>query len=160
MSVNINEIISDIKAEIKEKEYAADMLSFDDIAIPIMERGYSSSEGEYSGGEYNDIVNYLGSSHVVPLTMKLPGNPIIIFIKKIIRRITRVTIRPICEHQTEYNLQIARAFEIVGRYMNDNSIVSCFELSEKVKMLELKVQTASKEISALNARIAELKRTK
>ncbi len=153
MSVNIEEIMNDIRAEIKEKGYTADgILSFNEIATVSTNR----VENNFSVNDYNGVVSYLNTAYAVPVSMPLPGNPIIVFIKKIIRKFTRVTIRPVTEHQTEYNAYTARAFGMISTYIEENSGVTATQLSERLNMLELKLQTATKEIDRLNIKISEL----
>ncbi|MBR2474576.1 MAG: hypothetical protein IKB51_06065 [Clostridia bacterium] len=152
MDINIEKIMDDIRAEIKEKGYTADMLSFNEVSSSV----HASESGQFSVEEYNGVVSYLKTAHVVPVSKPITGNPIIVFIKKLIRKFTRVTIRPVVEHQSEYNAFSARALSMVGDYIEQNSVVSNAELLEKIKMLELKLQTAAKEIDRLTARLAEI----
>ena len=152
MDINIEKIMDDIRAEIKEKGYTAGMLSFSEVVGAVT----ATDSGKFDKAEYNGVVSYLGASNNVPISMPLSGNPIIVFIKKIIRKLTRVTIRPIAQHQTEYNAYTARAFSMVGNYIEENSTVTSVELLNKLEVLELKLQTAAREIDKLNARIAEL----
>lgn len=152
MDINIEKIMDDIRAEIKEKGYTSDMLSFSEVVGAVT----TSDNGKFDKAEFNGVVTYLGASNTVPLSMPLKGNPIIVFIKKVIRKLTRVTIRPIAQHQTEYNAYTARAFTMVGNYIEENSEISKLDLLNKLEVLELKLQTASKEIEKLNLRIAEL----
>ena len=151
MDINIEKIMDDIRTEIKEKGYTSDMLSFSEVV------GFSgtSKDGEFSAEEYKGVVTYLKNANTVPVSMPLKGNPIIVFIKKVIRRLFRVALRPVAEHQTEYNACSARAFAMVGNYIEQNSAVSNAQLLERIDLLELKLQTASKEIERLNAKIAE-----
>ena len=151
MDINIEKIMDDIRAEIKENGYTSDMLSFSDVVGTV-----TISIDKFDKAEFNGVVTYLGASNTVPLSMPLKGNPIIVFIKKVIRKLTRVTIRPIAQHQTEYNAYTARAFTMVGNYIEENSEISKLDLLNKLEVLELKLQTASKEIEKLNLRIAEL----
>lgn len=154
MEINIEKIMEDIRTEIKEKGYTSDMLSFSEVASSV----HVSESGSFNVEEYNGVVSYLQSAHAVPVSKPITGNPIIVFIKKLIRKLTRVTIRPVVEHQSEYNAFSARALSMVGTYIEQNSVVSSAELLEKIDMLELKLQTAVKEIDRLNAKLAELER--
>ena len=133
MSINIEEIMSEIKADIKEKGYTADMLSFDDVTAHS-----ASSYSEFVPSEYNAVVSHLSADYNVPMTMPLKGNPIIVFIKKIIRKLTRITIRPITEHQTQYNANVSRAFTLLGSYIEaQNKKIA--ELEDEIKKLNSKI---------------------
>ncbi len=158
MSVNIEEIMQEIKAEIKEKGYTADMLDFKDVAAVTV---HSGSNGDFNSEEYGDIVSYLSENSVVPVSMPIKGNPIIVFIKKLIRRIARVTIRPVTEHQTEYNAYTAHALGMVGTYIESNqSSDKVTELTNRIEVLDLQLRTAMKEIERLNVKIAEMSESK
>lgn len=147
--INIEDIMSDIKAEIKEKGYTADMLSFEDVTKMSV-----ISVDRFDQGAFSSVVSYMNSSYSVPITRPLLGNPIIVFIKRVLRKLTRFTLRPIVEHQSEYNCYSAKAFTMMEDYIKAGVAVA--ELNKKVELLELKLITCSKEIECLNARISEL----
>lgn len=154
-NINIEDIMNEIRAEIKEKGYTADMLSFSEVTAPSVVTG--GDINGFNSAEYQGVVAYLGANSALPLSMPLHGNPIIVFIKKIIRKLTRVTIRPVAQHQTEYNAYTAHALNMVGGYIAANGGTQTLdELTEKIDTLELKLKTAVKEIDRLNARISEL----
>lgn len=152
MDINIERIMDDIRAEIKEKGYTADMLSFSDVTGVTRFNEY----GEFNVNEYNDVVAQLKCTAMVPLSAPVKGNPIVAFLKKLIRRFTRVAIRPVAEHQTEYNANSARALAMLGDYIRQNTADATAPLLEKIETLELKLQTAAKEIDRLNDRLAAL----
>ncbi len=147
--INIEKIMNDIKTEIKEKGYTADMLSFEEVTnLSVV-----SVDG-FDSNAFSGVVSYMNTSYNVPITRPLSGNPIIVFIKRVLRKLTRFTLRPIVEHQSEYNCYSAKAFAMMENYMKAG--VTIAELNKKVEMLELKLQTAAKEIDQLNFKIAEL----
>ncbi len=152
MSVNIEEIMSDIKAEIKEKGYTSDMLSFEDVAntaiIPI------GNFDSFTPDEFNGIVSYLDANSTVAVNIPPKGNFIVIFIKKVIRKLI---IRPVARQQSEYNVYTARAFTMLKNYTELlPSPEKLTELVNKVEILDLKLSEANKKIAELNAKISEL----
>lgn len=150
--VNIEEIMNGIREEIKEKGYSADMLSFSDVTGV-----FTSDPTVFDKRVFSDYLSYLNTAYRVPDARPLYGNPLVVFIKKVIRKLTLFVMRPAVDHQSEYNSFIARTFNMVDCYMNENrSELSETELAKKLDILELKLKTASMEIDRLNERITQL----
>lgn len=149
MSVNVEEIMEEIRADIKAKGYKSDMLSFDDVS------GRSSSVTGYDAEEFKGIVSYLNAFSTVPVSTPIGGNPIIAFIKKLIRKLTRVTVRPVVDHQSEYNAYTARAFGMVKCYIDNSYAIA--ELEGKLSDTEKRLEAALSEIERLSKEIRELK---
>lgn len=147
--INIENIMSDIKAEIKEKGYTADMLSFEDVT----KMSVISVDG-FDQGAFSSVVAYMNSSYALPLSKPISGNPIKRFIKKILSKLARFMLRPVVEHQSEYNCYSAKAFTMLEDYTKAGAAVA--ELSKKVELLEAKLDASEKEIESLNNKIAEL----
>ena len=152
MEVNIEKIMDDIRAEIKEKGYTADMLSFKEVT------GKTTFNGE--GLDECELIDNLDTANslcLVPFDRPLPGNPIVVFFKKVIRKLIRFYIRPTVEQQNEFNAQIVRAVNTVGKYAIEiKSRPDAEELSKKVEILELKLETATKENEELRRRLERL----
>ena len=148
MEVNIEKIMDDIRAEIKEKGYTSDMLSFKDVT------GKGASHGEMlSDTELADTLDTANSLAVVPFDRPITGNPIAVFIKKLIRKLIRFYIRPIVEQQNEFNAQLLIATETVGRRSAEGGAA---ELSKKVETLEAELEKANKENEELRQRLERL----
>ncbi len=152
MSVNIEEIMDGIRAEIKEKGYTSDMLSFEDVAaVTAVPLGDSD---KFDPTEFSGIVSYLDANSTVAVNIPPKGNFIVIFIKKVIRKLI---IRPIAHQQSEYNVYSARAFTMLKSYVESlPSPDKITELANKVELLELKLKAANKEIESLTAKLSEL----
>ncbi len=156
MSVNIEQIMDEIRTEIKEKGYTADMLSFDDVSkLAIIPIGDSEN---YDPDEFNGIVSYLDANSTVAVNIPPKGNFIVIFIKKVIRKFIT---RPLARQQSEYNVYSARAFTMLKSYTESlPSPERIIEISNKIELLDLKLEAANKEIERLNAKISELEGNK
>ena len=141
--INIEEIMDGIKAEIKEKGYTADMLSFEDVTkISVI-----SVDG-FDQGAFSGIVSYMNSSYTLPISKPVAGNRIKRFIKKILRKIARFMLRPVVEHQSEYNCYSAKGFAMLEDHIKS--------VNGKVALLEAKLESSEKEITELKAKIAKL----
>ena len=151
MEVNIEKIMDDIRAEIKDKGYTSDMLSFSDVT------GKSSFHG--NGEEEADLADSIGAASslaMVPFDRPITGNPIAVFIKKVIRKLIRFYIRPIVEHQNEFNAHTVRALTAAGQCAVGGERADAAELSKKVELLELQLETVKKENEQLRARLDRL----
>jgi hypothetical protein len=94
---------------------------------------------------------------VVPFDRPLPGNPIVVFFKKVIRKLIRFYIRPTVEQQNEFNAQIVRAVNTVGKYaLEIKARPDSEELGKKVELLEMKLETANRENAELRARLERI----
>ena len=152
MEVNIEQIMDGIRAEIKEKGYTSDMLSFKDV----MSKN-SSFENTLSDSELTDAIDTADSLCLVPFDRPLTGNPIAVLFKKIIRKLIRFYIRPIVELQNEFNAQIVSATKAVGkRAIEGKSATADSGLTAKVVLLEQKLEAATKENEELRQRLERL----
>ena len=145
MEVNIEKIMDDIRAEIKEKGYTSDVLSFTDVT------GKSTSRGEtLTDCELMDTVETADSLALVPCDRPITGNPIAVFIKKIIRKFIRFYVCPTVDQQNEFNACVVTATEATSK--------RTVELTKKVTELEQKLETAAKENEELRQRLDRLEK--
>ena len=152
MEVNIEKIMDDIRAEIRAKEYSADMISFSEVA----EKPSQNAEGLNS----NELICNLNKANaicLIPHNNPLTGNRIVVFIKRVIRKLIRFYVRPIVEQQNEFNAQTIRSLNEIGKYtMELNARPDSDNMAKKIEMLELKLETANKENEELRRRLARL----
>lgn len=157
---SIESVMEEIRNEIKEKGLKADILSFKEVANVS-----SASEGKFTVEGLNASLANMGDSYSIPESRPLIGNPIVVFIKRVIRKLTRFYIKPIVEAQTEFNAYTAQTANMMGMYICSNiENGNGDELRVKVEMLELKLKTAMSEnqmlvqrVEALEKRLSETK---
>jgi len=149
---SIEDVMEDIRKEIKEKGLTADMLSFNDVAnINYVDDSTFSKEGLVA------CLTNMGDSYVIPESRPVSGNPIVVFIKRLIRKFTRFYVKPIVEAQTEFNAYTVQTANMMSRYIYDSlERPSETELLSKIEMLELKLKTATNENKMLLSRIESL----
>ena len=113
--INIEEIMSEIRENIKERGYDKEPLSFEEVAVskPVLQ-----GESEYDAEEFNREIEYLNynwsNTYQVPIS---GGNPIGVFIKKVIRKLTRFIVFPIVNFQNAYNASNVRCLKQIKEYM-------------------------------------------
>ena len=152
MEVNIEKIMSEIRDEIKEKGLTSDMLSFDDV----LNMGFHGAS-DYDERSISSALYSVNGSHTIPVEPPITGNPIAVFVKKLIRKLTRFYVRPARERQNDYNAHVARALNVIGRYIESiEERPSTAVLEDKIKVLELQLVTAAKERKELLERIEQL----
>ncbi|MDD3028318.1 MAG: hypothetical protein PHI41_09790 [Erysipelotrichaceae bacterium] len=99
--IDVEEIMTQIREEIKEKGYQLSDLSFDDIELS---KDFHNDFEE----SYEENLKYLNSYFAVQSYLPLVGNPLFVFVKKVIRKLTFFYVNPISEQQTNFNLRLTR----------------------------------------------------
>lgn len=130
--INVEEIMEEIRKEIKEKGYTNDMLSFDDVV--------TSKSGHKTLEEYYDILN---ATWNIPAYRVLSGGkgPLgraKVFVKKVLRKIMKFYIEPIVSAQTEFNGNNVRLLNLINSYMELND--------KRIEMLESELEQLKKEL--------------
>jgi len=124
--VNVEEIMTEIRREIKEKGYKDKDILFADIPINSLDGGITHS------GVLEVNLRMLNSRYAIaayrPLITKRALGFIVIFIKKIIRKMTKFYIEPIVADQNESNRLMALCLQDL--YLENN------EMRSKIKYLE------------------------
>ena len=117
-NINTEEIMAQIRQEIKEQGLTPDMLSFEDI--PYRKPAQSGSADE--------IMAWLDSHSYVQPYKQLSGNPAAVFGKKTVRKLTKFYIEPIAAEQSDINANIVDMLRCLAA---ENRL-----LTERVEALE------------------------
>ena len=151
MEVNIESVMNEIRAEIREKGYTSDMLSFKEVvSVTPVATGTPSLE------DLQGAIVYLNDSYYILESIPVTGNIFVRFIKKILRKLLRFYVKPIVMSQNDFNALCVRAFNDLNAYVSEASKTNMSELENKLNILELKVKTVTKENELLAERISEL----
>ena len=154
MEVNIESVMNEIRAEIKEKGYTSDMLSFKEVVSVLPSSFEAGSAVEDLRGE----IVYINDSYVIAESVPVTGNIFVRFIKKILRKLLRFYVKPIVMSQNEFNGLCVRAFNDINAYVDETSKTDITEFENKLNVLELKLKTVTKENEMLAERISELEK--
>lgn len=142
-----------IRNEIKEKGLDSSMLSFEDVPF---EREVSHAESEFRLPSLQQSAEYLNIRNQIEPYKPINGNPVTVFIKKVIRKLMKFYIMPVITEQNALNHHCANAVQQVTSYVSANADVDLQALAAKVQELELKQAANRQEIAALQRRVEAL----
>ncbi|MBO4493821.1 MAG: hypothetical protein J5724_05475 [Ruminococcus sp.] len=139
-NINIEQIMADIKRDIKEKGLTPDMLSFEDIPYKKTAQGGSPAEA----------VDYVTSHYYVQPYQEFTGNPVKVFFKKALRKVMRFYVDPIVMEQNDFNANTAIAIKAISE---DKSK----DMNNRVETLEIVNRELAKRLEKLERENAELR---
>jgi hypothetical protein len=128
-NINTEEIMAQIKQEIKEQELTSDMLSFEDIPY----------RKPAQNGSADETMAWLDSHHYVQPYKQLSGNPVSVFGKKTVRKLTKFYIEPIASEQSDINANVVDML----RYLTAENK----RLADRVEALENDLRALRRELS-------------
>lgn len=126
--INVEEIMEEIRQEIKDKGYTPDMLSFRDVNSSYVQIR------EFNSDEFKNTVGFIEASKYVPWKIENPGSGLKGTLKRMIQRVVGPIIGPLSDKQNNYNQQVAEAFsELLGYVEQQNSLMKEYE--KKIELL-------------------------
>ena len=142
--INVQKIMEEIRAEIREKGYTADMLSFEDVPLS------DESESSVGGGTVPDAVNRMrGMAYIAwrrSVNQGIKG-----IIKRVLYKLTGFVVAPITEDQTAFNIAAVSMAE---------QIYAIFEEQQKEIMQQKEtIELLRKQISSVEKRDAKHRRS-
>lgn len=143
-NINVEEIIREIRDEIKKRGYTDEMLGFSEITYS------SEAETVYNISTCKEIVCNLNCNWNVEWYREIPGNNFIRFLKKVIRKSCAFLIRPMSEQQVFFNANVTNGFNQLMAYIEDlENQKSTYE--EEIKSLEEKIVKLENTIKQMKA---------
>lgn len=139
-SINIEEIMAEIKQKIKEQGLTADMLSFEDV--PYKKNAQSSSASE--------ALDYISTHYYIQPYKELQGNGIKVFYKKVLRKLMKFYVEPVVFEQNDFN---ANAVTVIKSLTENKSA----DMSSKVEAMELAHKELMIRLDNLERENAELR---
>lgn len=152
-NINIEEIMAQIKREIKEKGLTPDMLSFEDVP-------YKKPETVTSGaslGDADKALEYLNSHYTIQPYKELKGNPIKVFFKKVLRKLMKFYVEPVVFEQNDFNINTVNVLNAYRGTIGGGDESSEDKLREQVETLALAQKELSIRIEKLERENAQLR---
>lgn len=139
-SINIEEIMAEIKQKIKEQGLTADMLSFEDV--PYKKNAQSGSASE--------ALDYISTHYYIQPYKELQGNGVKVFFKKVLRKLMKFYVEPVVFEQNDFN---ANAVTVIKSLTENKSA----DMSSKVEAMELAHKELMIRLDKLERENAELR---
>lgn len=150
-TIDIEKIMTEIRQEIADRHLTPDMLSFADVPVPGPQ---VSDAAGWNSPEAQNALTYLNSRCVIQPYKELAGNPLAVFLKKVIRKLIKFYIEPIAEEQSVFNANTAHLFNALDQQENSGSIR---EIASRLDVLEAQVRQLQNENAALRRQLEEKK---
>ena len=128
-SINIEEIMTEIKQKIKEQGLTADMLSFEDV--PYKKNAQS--------GSLSEALDYISTHYYIQPYKELQGSGIKVFFKKILRKMMKFYVEPAVFEQNDFNANAVTVMKALSesKSADMSSKVEAMELAHKELMIRL-----------------------
>ncbi len=153
--INIEEIMAQIKREIEEKGLTPDMLSFEDV--PYKKPVQVSAETGTSLSAADEALAYVNAHHYIQPYKPLAGNPIKVFIKKVIRKLTKFYVEPVVFEQNSFNAAAVNVLNVMKSSAESRQDDNSSELLSRLETLELAQKELRSRIDSLERENAALR---
>lgn len=158
-NINIEEIMAQIKREIKEKNLTSDMLSFEDV--PYKKPVQVSRNGNASIGDADETLASMNAHYYIQPYKPISGNPLKVFIKKVIRKLVKFYVEPVVFEQNEFNANTVSVLNTLRNAAENHSSVEADSIAESLENLELaqkelliRIESLEKENNLLKEELA------
>ena len=147
--INVQRMIDEIQIEISEKCWEEEPLLFDEI--PVMESGAPGMDGLFDRNYLRGTVDEMNRRWEIRAYRPLLGDRIKLFIKRVIRKLTKFYVEPITTDITEYNSYTVRSINAICAYID--------EQQKQNEKLSSKIDRMEQEIILLKSKIKRLENT-
>lgn len=154
-TINIEEIMQGIRQEIKDKGLTSDMLSFEDV--PYRKPGDAVSGCTMDSEEVRNAMVYLNGHYNIQPYKPLGGNALFVFVKKVIRKLTKFYVEPIVFDQNDFNANTVRVLNAVTSSANADQQDHSADLLHRLEVLELNQKHLTTQIESLQKENAALR---
>lgn len=157
-NINIEDIMNEIRQKIKDQNLSSDMLSFEDV--PYNKHSSANSANELSLNNADTALAYLNAHSCIQPYKELHGNPLFVFIKKVIRKLTKFYVEPVVFEQNDFNANTVHVLNVLKSSADTISTEdknNIDELLERIEILELNQKNLSTQIKTLEKENRELK---
>lgn len=138
-TINVEKIMEEIRADIKEKGYTEDMLSFQDVK-KVQATGF-----QYNEQECINLVNCVNRDAFIPWYRDLGQGGVKGFFKKVIRKMLVFLIAPMSDEQNRFNSDVTQTLNQFMGYidMQNNQIE---KYKKDIQLLERKIASLEDKI--------------
>ena len=143
--INTEEIMNQIRENIKTRDYSDVDLKFEDMDVSGVNKA-ELDDLKYDPAAFADEIAAVNTFYGVNYWQPMDGGGIKLAFKKFIRKFMKPVAAPLVASQNMYNNASAKSLSHVYAYIRDNEE---FEAKKRVKELENKVDALEKRIEQL-----------
>ncbi len=130
--IDVDQIMSEIRKEIKEKGYKEEDLKFQDIPVPAIP---GTDNGRFQAAELQNQINLCNKEWNNPMFFPFPGrNPVKKMFQKTIRKVSKCVFWPIVNYQNKFNSDVVRTLNQL-QYYTEESIAQNDMLRKRIQNL-------------------------
>lgn len=155
-NINVEDIMAEIRAEIKENRYN-DSLSFQDCITDVTNDSHFDTA--FDKIKFNEELYSLNHYWNVQGYRPLHGNIITIFVKRLIRKLIKFYIEPVINDQNNYNAITTRIFNLVNVYIEQQRIRDEELMAEYDELRYLINRKMAKDFNLLRRDFSNLERS-
>ncbi len=145
-AIDVEKIMEEIRQDIRVKGYTEEDLSFSDIAASNnAHKGY-----DYSRQELEKNAAYLEAHSQNPIYFPLQGNPIKVFIQRVLRRCLLYVIFQAFQFQNKFNLSVAGCISQIRNYQIENE-----GLKEQIRLQQERLSMLEEKLEKLQHKVDE-----
>ncbi|MBQ9894457.1 MAG: hypothetical protein IJM38_03630 [Ruminococcus sp.] len=147
-NINIEEIMAQIKRDIREKGLTPDMLSFEDV--PYSKPVQVTREGNATLSDADEALAHMNAHYYIQPYKPLAGSSIKVFIKKVLRKLMKFYVEPVVFEQNEFNANTVSVLNTFrGSISSQPQAQDNSELENRIETLELAQKELLNRLSAL-----------
>jgi hypothetical protein len=137
--IDVEEIMQEIRTQIKERGYTKNDLRFADVN-PNSVTYLEEIDEYFELTNFGQTVEKMNGSRKVQCWRPLAGNKIAVFIKKIIRKLTKFYVEPIIRDQNQFNFYTTSAMSQLYAKIEDEQAVKMEEMQRQIETLEQRIR--------------------
>ena len=144
-NINVEKIMEEIRREIQQKGYTREELRFADVEVNVKD----VDPGErFQKTELLSQHNFINSNYNNPIGFPITGNPVKVFVQKVIRKLTLFVTYPAFQFQNRFNVGVVRFLNQVTHYINENE-----GLREMIDKQQEEIEMCKKQIACLQEEV-------
>lgn len=136
-SINVEEIMQDIKTQIAERGYTKNELRFADVTADVTDRMEEIDE-YFELQNFGLTVEKMNSRRTIQCWRMLGGNKLAVLVKKVIRKLIKFYVEPIVKDQNQFNFYTTSAMAQLYAKLEDEQAVKLDEMQKRIDELEKK----------------------
>lgn len=144
-NINVEEIMEEIRAQIKERGYTKKDLRFADIHVDTTE-GTECLDEYFELGNFKNTIVKMDGKRNVQCWRLIAGNKFKSFFKKIIRKMTKFYVEPIVEDQNKFNFYTVSAMSQLYAKFEEEQDFKVAQMQQRIEQLEERCKQLEKKI--------------